>query len=279
MMNRTVMAPFRKRQAVSVSGFIVAWLFVSSFASAAGHLLEFPTGVLNPGSVPLGLLEKIATAKVTDISGKTVVAGKPLPYCNLAGDIVAYAFPFCVDCPRFPGYGQVFQELEDARRVFEQSVSGGKSGGDPEPWPPYVRSESGSGQSYAGRSRPRKGERELWGIGRYWTVIVMASEDEYPIMEISEGLPQYFTVGELAREKARQALGSPVVRLNRIFCASPLDQLFEFASGGQVILVHSFSLKDYAPGLLRETRAKNKTEETKLVIRQAWDDLKRAAGK
>ena len=59
--------------------FLICLFAVFGYAAA----LDMPGGSPPKNAVPIGLLEKMALAIGEEISGTHLVAGKPIPYCNL----------------------------------------------------------------------------------------------------------------------------------------------------------------------------------------------------
>jgi len=238
-----VFVPTHPRSRTSWRRLLVPLLLAPALSLAAP--LDYPGGKAPQNGVPLGQLKKIAQAVGERISGVKLAAGKPIPYCNLDGEIVAYEFPFCADCSSFPSDAQILSELGLAR----------KRAADPD---------------------GKKFEKQAWGVGKYWSVTLSSTEDRYPMREAMEGLPRFFTMSEAVQEKARGRMGGGSAKLARIFYASPVEQFFEFQDGANTILVDPFSLEIRVPGKLKD-KARIPSEEQKKDIRRQWRKFKSMA--
>lgn len=217
---------------------LVAGLLAVS-APAFPAPLDRPGGNAPANPVSPGLLRKIAVATAERISGEKLTMGKPIPYCNLAGEIIAYEFPFCRDCRSFPSDTQVQDELRAARE----------------------RADAPRGGKY---------KKQVWGVGKYWTVVLSATEDRTPLLEAMEGLSRFHTMADPIAAKARGRLGRGA-KLGRIFYASPLDQFYEFSDGTGAVWVDPFSLRIAEPGAVRERASGGARRD---IVRKRWKKMK-----
>ena len=229
----------------SFIAFTVA-MGLSTFSKA--DPLDFPSGSAPKNGVPIGLLKKIALNIGEHISGTRLVAGKPISYCNLDGDIIAYEFPFCQSCSAFPSDDEIIAGIKVAR---DQSRN-----------------------PKAGRERRKQAGKEVWGVGKFWSVTLSSTEDRYPLLEVSEGLPRFYTVGDLALEPAKKILKGGAVKLSRIYYASPLDQFFEYTDGNDVILASPFTFATSSKDKIKEVPGKVGNEEGR-HIKAEWGRLRK----
>ena len=111
----------------------------------------------------------------------------------------------------------------------------------------------------------------------YRTIVISARYNIYPILEYSTGLSRFYTIGDLAKEKAGYILGTTDIRLTKIYYAGNLDKWLEFtANDGRRILIDSFSLEANMPENILVEQPKQIEGKDFIVQknREAWEKVK-----
>ena len=103
-------------------------------------------------------------------------------------------------------------------------------------------------ENVANKIAKKLGRERMIGSGQYGTIVVSARYDRFPIPLYMHYLPPYFCTGDLAADKAAHALSTDSVILEKIYFLDwAREQYFEFSSGGQKVLVHSYNLEVLSP--------------------------------
>jgi hypothetical protein len=263
-------------------------------ADAAAEPLRLPTAnTALDNLVPYGEVVRIAVNKARELWG-TVTPGEPIACSDDNGDIVVYMCPFKIGGGPFPSYAQMMEGVREGRRLLEQAKRGvsvqepagaggdAGSGLDSSPVEAEALSESLAESEVPVGIAPRppteranfqeafkKAKGKEMGIGEYGTIYVSARYDQYPIPLCSHYLSPYYFTGDLAREKAKAALGgSP--ELCRYYFLGRRGQYFEFVSGEKKAVVHAYSLevKPFEPLELGKP-----TEEEQQDMFQEWEKI------
>jgi len=229
--------------------------------------------------VPKKLAEKIATVEHQKMWGKGV-CGRTIVCYDLDGSVIAYIVPYKIGADRFPSDDEIRQQILDARkllerakrelaRIRERAVRNGsfeieKSGENV-----FLKK---SPEWEEAEKRLRELRNKCWGIGEYATIVISARKNLAPILQISNGLPAYYTWGIMAEEKAKESLKSSSVRLTKVFFGPPMDQMFEFEANGKKIWVRLFPLKVISPGGIRKI-------ERPIVLKSESETAKQALEK
>ena len=231
--------------------FILVSIVLTASVYAEDYPLGFPSANFKvQNAVSIDLLRKIALDKATETFGQAT-PGTEIPCCDLNGDIICYIFVFQLGNKPFQSYSRITAGVKEGRRLYEEGMSKIKTG----------------------LKNIETGRKKRWGIGEYCTVVVSAREDGFPVLEYSEGLPRYFTAGDLLQQKANDTLGGNA-KLQKIYYAGPLDQFYEFGDGSNRILINPFSFETPKYKLMKknETRTIDPTMENE--IKEKWRQLK-----
>jgi len=182
-----------------------------------------------------------------------VSKGPAIPLSDLKGNILAYEISFSIKHAAFPGYERIMQSVKRGRELVEEG---------------YVWGDNES---------INRGRMLQWGVYDYRTIVISARYDIYPILEYSTGLSRFYTIGDLAKDKAGYTLGTTAVRLTKIYYAGPLDKWFEFtANDGRRILIDAFSLEAHLPDKILTEQPKQIQGKDFIIRnnRQAWEKVK-----
>ncbi len=238
-------------------------------AQPASHTAEArlgpPTANLEvENTVPFDLVEQIALKKAQGLWGPGAL-GEPLLCADDDGDIVAYMFPFATGKEVFPTYEEILQGVKEGRRLAEEGLEAMseaersaiyqiveqemqdlvETGTDAVALQQITSPEEMEEMLTASAEKRAKrlGQEKSFGVGEYGTVVVSARYDRFPIPVCWGYLPHYYTMGDLALEKAGETLGSSNAVLTRsYFLGLGHGQWFEFASGGGTVLMRAQSL-------------------------------------
>jgi len=277
---------------LAASLFVMAWEDDASAADAGEPSLGLPSANMDVENlVPLSIVEEIALWKAKNLWGQ-VTPGEPIACCDEEGDIVAYMWPFGIGKEPFPNYEQIMQGVREGRRLvkavhitsFNRESAGEQGAGSPDlerrhretdvptPYPsesdlsggtvprPPAELEAPSFQEAFKMAR----KKEL-GIGEYGTIYVSARYDRYPIPLYSHYLCPYYTMGDLAQEKANKILGTST-SLNRYYFLGRRGQYFEFVSGESKVSIHAYSLE------VKPIKPVGRAEATDEQLEDMWQD-------
>ncbi|MBN1352070.1 T9SS type A sorting domain-containing protein [candidate division KSB1 bacterium] len=226
---------------------------------------DFPTANMKIDQlVDLQLVREIALAKAEALWGQ-VAPGKPIPCCDDFGNIAVYMIPFRIGAAEFPSYREIMKELEQARAAYSEKVNSSKHA-------PMT------GAEYQNQIVPAY--KKQFGIGQYGTIFISARQDRFPIPLRAHYLSPYYVVGDLALDKAQEALGTFNVRLNRYFFLDIVrGQLFEFISPKDTVFVHAYSLEVEPRSTLisKNLPIKTASPEMQNEIQSAWQQVRSSA--
>ena len=182
-----------------------------------------------------------------------VSKGPAIPLFDLKGNILAYEISFSIKHAVFPSYERIMQSVKRGRELIEEG---------------YV---------WGNNESINRGRMLQWGVYDYRTIVISARYDIYPIIEHSTGLSRFYTIGDLAKEKAGYTLGTTAVRLTKIYYAGHLDKWFEFtANDGRRILIDAFSLEAHLPEKILTEQPKQ-IQGKEFILRnnkEAWEKVK-----
>jgi hypothetical protein len=167
--------------------------------AAALHAVE--------GLVPLSTLQAIADTHAHRTWGDDIARGEALPVADPTGAVSAYVFPYIRGSRRFPGYEQIFAEIERLANSNQPS--------------PFGDIEA-----------------------QFGAVHVSATRRGFPILRVDHYLHPYFVNGLRAEQIASERFGQPSVRFQKLIAADALEEYFEFTFENRRILLHSHSLED-----------------------------------
>jgi len=94
------------------------------------------------------------------------------------------------------------------------------------------------------------------------------------LLEVSEGLPRYYTAGDLTIELAKTKIKREGIRLLRIYYESPVVQYFDYSNGNEDILISPFLFEVMDRHKLKDLPLCQNEEEKKL-IREKWGQLRK----
>lgn len=252
-----------------------------------GHLALPSAKVVASNPVPMEIVLQVATAEARSKWGQ-VVAGQPIPCVDQDGQLAYYMVPFRLGTDPFPAYEQVMDGVKRGRALVAdvergelkpelmtvppRNVAEGITlRSDPEQ--PVMKDKADTPESPEGRDqRAFKAARSVeMGIGQYGTVVVAATFDRYPIPLVTNYLPAFYYMGDLAEAKSKEILGGAAT-LSRIYFLGQRGIYFEFESEGNLATIHAFSLEhESIPRVAR-------TAETPLhrqKVDAAWQEVAR----
>lgn len=176
--------------------------------------------------------------------------GPPIPLYDLKGFLVAYEITFSIHHP-FPSRYEILSQVKEGR---------------------YLK-KLGAFQS--DESLFFEGSDKKWGKSEFKTLILSVREDFPPIPEYSNGLSRFYTVRDIAEQKAESILQKPVF-LSKIYYAGFLDKYFEFTTEEEdKILIHCFKLKAYSPEEILSSRLHNPKKRINKEIKLMWKEVKK----
>lgn len=254
---------------LAASLFVMAGEDDASAADAGEPSLGLPSANMDVENlVPLSIVEEIALWKAKELWGQ-VTPEEPIACCDEDGDIVAYMWPFRIGKEPFPSYEQIMQGVRKGRRLlktvlitsFNRESVGEQGAGAPglerrhrgtnaaTPYPSESNLSGGSAprppaelEAPSFQEAFKMARKKELGIGEYGTIYVSARYDRYPIPLYSHYLCPYYTMGDLAQEKAKKILGASP-SLDRYYFLGRRGQYFEFVSGESKVSIHAYSLE------------------------------------
>lgn len=195
----------------------------AAFALGAGSAPAIPAEGRRPESaVPFEIVRTVALARAA-ATWPSLAAGPVIPYQDIDGSTIAYMFHYRVDGLPFPA------DCERTTREAREDVA-------------RFRDEGGAPPT---------------GKYRYAHVLVSARYDRFPILSWGEGLSEFYSTAEQARDAAAAEMGLAEPKLTRIYSVWP-ESWYEFEGNGRAIVVHShlMSQREPAPGFTARMQAR-----------------------
>lgn len=224
---------------------LVAALFFAITASilgtteARGFPLDLPSaGEAGPYAVPDSVIRAVGQAKAEQVWGP-VTLGPVIPCYDRLGRTIAYYVCFRRGTEPFPSFDSILERMQQGRELREEGLRELERHGHA-PTPIAVDDYRSGTIATQGKSiKYDRGRRQTWGIDEYVTVLVSASYSMRPIPEYFDGLPRFFTLGDVISQVANDEAGTDA-RLLGIYFGGRLEQAFAFRSGGKEIYVDPF---------------------------------------
>lgn len=222
---------------------IIRWIAVASLlillCSSYGYSLAIPDQYESADdAVSESTIITIATKKAEQVWG-VVSFGELIPMVGADGKVAAYYVCFALGDEVFPSYEEILENIQYGRELYADAVKLLGGYGLP-PVPDFPDQDD----DYATRADSiytlyREGLDLTWGIRGFVTVLVSARFSMYPIMEYFEGLPRFYTMGDIVENKVLQNWGR-IGTLGKIHFSGPLDQVYEFIDGEEKILIDPY---------------------------------------
>ena len=263
---------------------VIIFFLITLFTQFSYAQLDMPKANMNvDNALSYDLLEKIAWIKAQQMWGQ-VALGKPIPCCDDNGDIVVYMFPFHIGSTKFPEYYEIMKNIKEGRVEYKkltkrlQEIKNNNQNycqpdsknnlpqrnesnfnlnisvtGPPE----LLTAEkliSMSDELYSART---KAKYKKYGINEYGTIYVSARSDRFPNPLRSHYLCPYYSMGDLALQKAQEVLGTTNVKLEHYyFLGLGRGQYFEFVSETKKILIEAYLLDVKSPEIILDRKGK-----------------------
>jgi hypothetical protein len=165
--------------------------------------------------------------------------GNPIPMCNDKGKLKAYQVPVAINTTEFPDVLSPLQSEDVILTSLNRS--------------------------------------EIWAEKQYWTFVVSASEDEFPVPLYHPGLPPFLVTYHKAASIARSRLAAKNVSIDKYYWLGHSGNFFEFTSdSGEVAFINAYNMKivDRDKVLLRSERAKDRNlPSTELKVESPNDEM------
>ncbi len=219
---------------------LIAAIFFAYFSSclfASAYKYGFPSaGSASSDSVQIEEIRKIAVKTALSVWGRAAAAGE-IPCCGINGRASYYYFVFRIDGGNPGDYSSITSAVLGGRADYEQIV---KSGG--------LRDREHN-------MKFQDAKKRKWGIGSYGTVVVADRLSLVPVPEIIHGLPPFYTMLDIMQSQCPAGAS-----LTKIYYITPMDQYYEFSSGGKKLLFNGLSLRAEDMETVRERYKGAQTE-------------------
>ncbi len=206
-----------KKISIVIAFFTVVFSF---YLYADNYKFGFPLhGTQASDSVSLDTMRKIALKSAVSVWGQAVLVAE-IPCCGLDGVESFYYFVFRIDGGTAGDYSTITSEVIQGRYDYKK----------------IMNSPISDKKEYYTKLLDAK--KRKWGIGKYGTVVVSCRLSFVPVPEFIHGLPPFYTVLDIMVLQC-----PPGATLTRIYYITPMDQFYEFSSGGKSTVVDGLSLK------------------------------------
>lgn len=273
----------------SINFLILFFALIHAQASAQGVFPEVNMEVEN--MVPFDQVMRTAQHKAKALWGD-VCAGEPVPCCDDDGDLVAYMIPFAIGASEFPNHQRMYDRILKGRAAYEAltkqlqdmvtkeqdeaaySVSiqredaGFSAPPDSEDVQAFAHLDEENARKISDCMAARTLAKQIkYGINEYGTIFVSARYDRFPVPLSCHYLSPFFSVWDLAAEKARQALGVRDIVLSRYyFLGRDRGQFFEFSVDSRRVLIEAYQLAPKQTEQVLVLRGKKRTPNQQMRI-------------
>jgi hypothetical protein len=261
---------------------VMCFVLMSS-ARLNSDLIKLPIEPDSTEIVSLELASQISFFRATKEFGNSIVIADPIICYDLFGSRRSYIFTVKLESGNFPSKKEILKDLCEARQLLpevrkelakvrelslnekRENITFRKDGDR------YVLIKNPEWDN--AEKRLREIENQMWGIGKYATIVVSARKDIAPILEVSNTLPYYYTYRDMAEKMAQKELSTSAVSLKCFYYESSLDQIFEFeSSDNRKVWIGIFPPRIVIPGKILATEM-YVTEEEKRWIEEKWQRM------
>jgi len=252
--------------------------------------------------VSYDVLEKIAVTKAQQLWGQ-VALGQPIPCCDDNGDIVVYMFPFKIGSATFPGYDEILKGIQEGRTEYQEitkrlqeekmdifdrypidkqddlprrdesnfDLNRSMTGA-----PELLMADMSISRTEELSSALTMAKYKKYGINEYGTIYISIRADRFPIPLRSHYLCPYYSMGDLALQKAQEVLGTTNIRLEHYyFLGLGRGQYFEFSSGKKRILIEAYLLQPENPEKILNRKGQKIEPLPRIMteIKDNWEEI------
>ncbi len=201
------------------------------------------------GTIPLRQVREAALNCAKNLWGENLSQGPQIPLYDLEGFLIAFEITYSIHHP-FPSQQTILGQVKESRKLKEISALQNDI---------CLFSEASA---------------KMWGKSEFKTLIISVREGLPPVPEFSNGLSRYYTIQDIAKQKAQSILQRSV-SLSKIYYDGFLDKYFEFGTEEEdKILINCFDLKAYSPEEVLVFRLPRNIR-TNEKIRQMWREAKK----
>ncbi|MBN2210988.1 MAG: hypothetical protein JW709_06290 [Sedimentisphaerales bacterium] len=253
-------------------------LVASSADAPQEGILELPTAQAASvdNLVPPQTIRQLANHTARQQWGRTILISE-IPCCDAEGQVTAYMMVYQIGGERARPATEILTEVREGREKYKQAVE------NLERYRPLLEQEfrqarrekhqqqmaaEARGETLTPETVPKpvafdppeqyrraydefnEARKQRWGTGHFGYLLVSARYDQNPVRVRGNGLPYYFSQGDLIQERAQEVLQSRPT-LKRIFMKTPLDQWYEFeGEDGSAVLINPFTKEKHETGEL-----------------------------